>query len=661
MILNIDKKVVETIKLLSVDAVEKAQSGHPGLPLGAATVVYTLWKKFLKISGKNPQWEDRDRFILSAGHGSMLLYSLLHLFGYNISIEDIKNFRQWGSKTPGHPEYNEIPGVETTTGPLGQGIANAVGMAIAESKLAKKFNTKNHKIVDHFTYVLCGDGCIMEGISHEASSLAGHLKLGKLIMFYDSNKITIDGKTDLTMSENVELRYKAYGWQVIKVNDSNNMDEIENAILEAQNNDSQPSLIIVNSIIGDGSPNFAGKSKAHGSPLGEDEIRLMKKEIGWDENKEFYVPDDVCLHMENIILEKNRIMLTWEKKFQDYCDENLDLSKEWFDWHNNKFDYEFDEEFKKSLDITDSSRNVGKKVLNYFAKKNNNLIGGAADLVASTKTFIDDGGNYSDDNILGKNIYFGIREHGMAAVLNGIALHGGFRVFGSTFLTFADYMKPSIRLAALMKLPIIYIFTHDSIAVGEDGPTHQPVEHLTMLRTIPNMTVIRPADGKETLVAWSNAIKINTGPVALILSRQNLKTIDYHDDEHGWGAHIVIKEKKELPDIILIGSGSEVVVLVELAKLLKEDNIDSRVVSMSSMEIFEQQGANYHEMILPKHVKKRVTLEAGATAMWRKYAGDEGLTIGVDHFGASAPGEVLYEKYGITPYSIYNKIKKTLF
>lgn len=659
---NIEKKVIQTIRFLSTDAVERANSGHPGLPMGAATMAYTLWSRFLKGSAAEPMWPDRDRFVLSAGHGSMLLYSLLHLFGYDVSIEDIKNFRQWGSKTPGHPEYGHTPGVETTTGPLGQGFANAVGMAIAERRLAAEFNTNDYNIVDHYTYVIAGDGDLMEGVSAEAASLAGHLRLGKLIVLYDDNDITIDGRTDITFTENVGKRFESYGWQVLKVEDGNSVEEIEEAIKNAKQDISRPSLIIVPTVIGYGSPNKAGTSGVHGSPLGEQELKLTKEAAGWDQYPDFYVSDEVKAYMKGIIYNREKSRLKWKEMYNEYSRKYPQKSIKWEIWNHLEFPEELssDNELWNFSEKAVATRNAGGKVLNVIAKYLPNLMGGSADLNASTKTYLKDKGDFDRCNPRGNNIYFGVREHAMGAILNGMALHGGLRVFGSTFLVFSDYMRPAIRLSALMKLPVIYIFTHDSIALGEDGPTHQPIEHIMSLRSIPNTTVFRPADAKETAIAWLEALKRTDGPSVLILTRQKLPVLEgVHKGAH-MGAYILRKENKEVPDVILIGTGSEISLLDNAHRELKKEGIEARVVSMLSWEIFDKQSQSYSEHVLPPQVKKRLVVEAGIPLGWERYIGKEGKIIGINRFGASAPGPVLMEKFGFTVNNIIKHVKEML-
>ncbi|MTI71653.1 MAG: transketolase [Firmicutes bacterium] len=658
---NIEKKTIETIRFLSVDAIEKAKSGHPGLPMGTASMAFTLWSKFLKGSGMDPKWPDRDRFILSAGHGSMLLYSLLHLFEYDVLMEDLKSFRTLNSKTPGHPEYGHTPGVETTTGPLGQGIGNAVGMAIAEKRLAKEFNKPEYNIVDHYTYVIAGDGDLMEGVASEAASLAGHLKLGKLITLYDDNNITIDGTTEISFTEDVKKRFESYGWEVFEVENSNDVDEIEKVIKKARENLEKPSLIKVPTTIGYGSPNKEGKSAAHGAPLGEGEIKLTKERSNWD-HPDFYVAKEVRDYIKEIVERREAIKADWEETFDDYCEDYPEKARQWKRWFSKEIPDSLlmDEELWDFVDKPKATRKEGGKVINIVSKHLENLIGGSADLNASTKTTLKQKDDFQWNTPHGNNINFGVREHGMGAVLNGMSLHGGLRVFGSTFLVFSDYMKPSIRLAALMKQPVIYVFTHDSIALGEDGPTHQPIEQLTSLRSIPNLTLFRPADSKETVIAWMEALKNTNGPSAICLTRQSVPLLEGVNKGAHSGGYILRKEDGDKPDIILMGSGSEVSLLTKAHEKLKEEGINSRVVSMISLEEFDLQPKVYKESVLPKEVKKRISVEAASTYGWHKYVGDQGRVIGIDEFGASAPGEILMEKYGFTVDNIVKNAKEIL-
>lgn len=659
---SIDQKAVETIRLLAADGIQKANSGHPGLPMGAAPMAYALWKDHLKISSKNPNWKNRDRFVLSAGHGSMLLYPLLHLFGYDVSLEDLKAFRQMGSITPGHPEYGITPGVEITTGPLGQGISSAVGMAIAERHMAATFNKKDCEIVDHNTYVIAGDGDLMEGVASEACSLAGHLKLKKLIVLYDDNSITIDGGTDKAFTEDVGKRFEAYGWQVIQVEDGNDLTAISRALKEARQSAEKPTLISVKTIIGYGSPNKAGTSGVHGSPLGDEELRLTKEKMGWDPNKSFFIPDDVKANINEIVKEREKSCEQWEKMMASYEKSYPQDFEKWTRWHEFEFPEQAFEDKKlwKDFSEKEATRVSGGRMLNFAKNHIENLIGGSADLNASTKTYLKNGGDFSSQSTEGSNIYYGVREHAMGAIMNGISLHGGLRTFGSTFLVFSDYMKPAIRLAALMGQPVIYVFTHDSIGVGEDGPTHQPIEQVMMLRSIPNLTVFRPGDGKETAVAWTEALKKTDGPSAIILTRQGLSPLkDIHEDAHR-GAYVLGDNQNEKPEVVLLASGSEVSVALGAQEILKKDNIAVRVVSMLSFEVFDAQTEEYKDSVLPPKLYKRVSLEAGLTLGWQKYTGLDGLNLGLDHFGESAPGDVLMKHFGFTPESVAEQIREYL-
>ena len=647
--MQIADKAIDTIRFLAVDAIQKARSGHPGLPMGGAGMAYTLWTRFLKHCPSDPAWPDRDRFVLSAGHGSMLLYALLHLSGYGLPLDDIRAFRQWGSMAPGHPEYMHTPGVETTTGPLGQGFANAVGMAWAERRLAAEFNRPGFDIVDHYTYVYSGDGCLMEGITAEAASLAGHLKLGKLICLYDDNKITIDGDTSLTFTEDVGRRFEAYGWQVLKVTDGNNVDAVSEAIARARSDREKPSLIMVRTIIGYGSPNKQGSASVHGAPLGIDEVRLAKEKAGWPLEPDFLIPSGVQQHFreleQKLSLEKGK----WDRLLAAYRESYPDLAERWDAWHLKSVPEKLTvDELASDFDKPAATRVLSGKVMQKLAACMPNLVGGSADLNASTKTYLQDGGNSRADSPAGNNIYFGIREHAMTAMLSGITLHGGFRCFGSTFLVFFDYMKPAIRLAALMGLPVIYVFTHDSIAVGEDGPTHQPVEQLANLRSIPNLHVLRPADGRETAAAWVHALKRMRGPTAIILSRQDLPQLRGTGAGALKGGYILKQEQGKQPDIILIATGSEISLALDAAGKLEENGIAARVVSMPCWELFQEQDSAYREMVLPGEVKRRLAVEAALPMGWERFTGSEGRIIGLTGFGASAPGGLLMEKFGFT-------------
>ncbi|WP_025640224.1 transketolase [Schnuerera ultunensis] len=643
--MNIDELTINTLRVLSAEAVETAKSGHPGLPLGAAPAAYTLWAKIMRHNPKNPNWVNRDRFILSAGHGSMLLYSLLHLFGYGLDKEELKNFRQLDSKTPGHPEYGHTIGVEATTGPLGQGFANGVGMAMAEAHLAAYFNRPRHNIIDHYTYVLSGDGCLMEGISYEAASLAGHLGLGKLIVLYDSNSITIEGGTDLAFTENVPKRFQALGWETYRVEDGNDIEKIEETILKAKENTSKPSLIEIKTEIGYGSPK-QGKSSAHGEPLGEENLKELKNYLGWKEKEEFTVPEEVKEHMKKLIERGIEAEEDCKRKWERYKEEYPDLAKELAKWMDLEIpkDYLESEEFW-SFEKDISTREASGILINRLAEKVPNLMGGSADLAPSNKTTMKERKVFYSDDYTGSNIHFGVREHAMGAILNGMALHGGLRVYGGTFLVFSDYMKPAMRLAALMNLPVTYVLTHDSIGVGEDGPTHQPIEHLAMLRSMPNMTTIRPADARETSAAWYRALT-KEGPTALILTRQGLPLLKGTGKEALKGGYILKEDEKV--DIILMGTGSEVQLIYEASNKLKEKGIGTKVVSMPSWEIFEEQTEEYKEKVLPKEITNRLAVEAASSLGWHKYVGNNGKVLGLKDFGASAPGNELFERFGFT-------------
>lgn len=652
-----DKKVINTIRSLSVDAIQKANSGHPGIALGSAPIAYTLWAKHLKHNPKNPKWRNRDRFILSAGHGSALLYSLLHLFGYGLSLDDLKNFRQLDSKTPGHPEYKHTVGVEVTTGPLGQGIANAVGMAMAENHLASKFNKEGYNIVDHYTYALCGDGCLMEGVAYEAISLAGTLGLNKLIILYDSNNITIEGNTDIAFRENVCKRFEACGFDTQVVNDGNDIEAISKAIENAKKSD-KPSLIEIKTLIGYGAPNKAGKASAHGEPLGKDEIKAMREYLDL-QDEDFFVDEEVKSTMSNIQDTLEKYERDWNNLLENYKKEYKELYEEYEKWYEDDFlkEIENDESFWKYTEEI-ATRQSSEIVLNKLAKVMPNMFGGSADLSPSNKSVMKDRGEYSKETPEGDNIHFGIREHAMTAIANGIYLHGGLRPYIAGFFVFSDYMKPSLRLSSLMNLGVVSIFTHDSIGVGEDGPTHQPVEHLAGLRSIPNYTVIRPCDTNETAAAWYLAIKRKESPTGLIFTRQNTKPLG--DAKKALKGGYVVKDCDNTPDIIIIATGSEVGISVEASEMLAKDGINARVVSMPSFEIFEEQDQQYKDSILPKNVTKRLGVEAGCSFGWHKYIGIDGEMVSMDNFGASAPFNKLFEKYGFTAENVYNKAKKLL-
>jgi len=664
---DLDSRCINTIRMLSADAVQAADSGHPGLPMGFATPAFVLWTGFLKHNPANPRWPDRDRFILSAGHGSMLLYSLLHLTGYDLPLEELKNFRQWGSRTPGHPESHITSGVETTTGPLGQGFANGVGMAIAERFLAARFNRPGHEIVNHYTYAICSDGELMEGVSHEAASLAGHLRLGKLIYLYDDNRISIEGSTDLAFTENRNDRFEAYGWHVQAVDDGNDAAAMEEAIRAAQREKARPSLISVRTHIGYGSPNKQDRASAHGEPLGAEELRLTRENLGWPLEPPFHIPDDVSTHFRLALEKGKQEEKEWSDRFEAYEKAHPRLAREW----RRSVNGELPPGWSKDLPSfpADSkglaTREASGKVLNAIAPKVRNLVGGSADLAPSTKTILQGEKDFQAGRYEGRNFHFGVREHGMGAVLSGMALHGGVIPYGATFLIFSDYMRPPIRLAAMMNLKVIYLFTHDSIGLGEDGPTHQPVEQLAALRAVPGLTVIRPCDAAETAEAWRVALESERGPVALCLTRQRVPTLDREKLAPAAGLHRGAYILRDLnvhtkPDVILIATGSEVHIALEAADELQGRGLAVRIVSMPSWELFEQASEDYRNHVLPPGVRARVGIEAGIRQGWRHYVGDEGEMIGVDHFGASAPYEILYEKFGLTADKIVETAERVM-
>ena len=648
--MNIENKAVNTLRMLSVDQIENANSGHPGLPLGAAPMAYALFKNHLVRDSKDLNWKNRDRFVLSAGHGSALLYSLFYLFDYGLSLDDLKNFRQLDSKTPGHPEYGHTRGVEATTGPLGQGIAMAVGMAIAEEKLAALYNKDDLKLVDHYTYALVGDGCLMEGISNEASSLAGTLKLDKLIVLYDSNKISIEGSTDLAFSENVCDRYKALGWDTFVVHDGNDLDEINAKIEEAKKSD-KPALIEVKTKIGYGSPR-EDSAKAHGEPLGKEDRKSTREFFGLPD-EDFYVDEDVRAHFQKIV-EENTARVNEKKKIEEeYAKKYPKEYEDYLAAFNLEKKELLEDSYYDSFDKDMATRAISGEVLNKIAKDNIHIFGGSADLGPSNKTMLKGEEYFSADNRLGRNITFGVRENAMGAITNGILLHGGLRTYASTFLVFSDYLKPTIRLAALMNLPNVYIFTHDSIGVGEDGPTHQPIEHLAMLRSIPGIVVIRPADGRETAASLNLAFNSKNTPFVLVLSRQNLPQLENSSRDIYRGAYIIKKEEGELEKIV-IATGSEVSLALEAAEGLK----GVRVVSMPSMEMFDAQSSDYKEEILPSNITKRISLEALSSFGWHKYIGMKGMAISIDTFGASGKGAEVFERFGFTKENIRRKIQE---
>lgn len=654
MFKQIDQKAINTIRALSVDAIHKANSGHPGLPLGAAPMAYVLWTKFLKINPlTSTNWTNRDRFILSAGHGSALLYSLLHLSGYEVSLEDMKNFRQWDSKTPGHPEVGHTDGVEATTGPLGQGIAMAVGMAMSEAHLSAEYNKEKFKIVDHNTYVLCGDGDLMEGVSQEACSLAGHLKLGKLIALYDSNDISLDGPTSKSFTENVGERFKAYGWEHILVEDGNDLNEIYEAIKSAKENTAQPTLIEVKTVIGFGSEH-QGTSKVHGSPLNEKDIRSIKESYGFDANSNFKVDKDVRSHfISEIVLPGSALEKAWNEQFTQYQNAYPKMATQYTQAFKGTLPKDWEEELQFEIsEVNIASRSSSQRIIQSLADRIPYLWGGSADLSASNNTMIANTTEFQANNYQGRNIWFGVREFAMAAIMNGIQLHGGTRIYGGTFFVFVDYLRAAIRLSALQNLPVTYVLTHDSIAVGEDGPTHEPVEQLASLRCMPNLNVIRPADHNETIEAWKIAVKSNQTPTVLVLSRQNLPTLSdvAQNVKNGVkkGGYIISPSKGSLPAGILIATGSEVHLAIKAQEKLLRRGIDVSVVSLPSFRLFEAQSEEYKEKILPKEVAKRLSIEMGSSFGWERYVGDQGKIMSIDKFGASAPGELVVENYGFT-------------
>ncbi|EMC0735590.1 transketolase [Enterococcus faecalis] len=657
-----DQLGVNTIRTLSIEAVQKANSGHPGLPMGAAPMAYALWTKHLKVNPTTSRnWVDRDRFVLSAGHGSAMLYSLLHLSGYNVTIDDLKNFRQWDSKTPGHPEVHHTDGVEATTGPLGQGIAMAVGMAMAEAHLAATYNRDSFPIMDHYTYAICGDGDLMEGVSQEASSMAGHMKLGKLIVLYDSNDISLDGPTSKAFTENVGARYEAYGWQHILVKDGNDLDEIEAAIEAAKAETDKPTLIEVKTVIGYGAPK-EGTSSVHGAPICEEGITAAKAVYGW-EYPDFTVPEEVAARFkETMIDEGQKAEEAWNEMFKNYEHAHPELAKQFKEAFANQLPEGWEQELPKyELGTSAASRVTSKETIQAISKVVPSFWGGSADLSASNNTMVAAEKDFEPGQYEGRNIWFGVREFAMAAAMNGIQLHGGSHVYGGTFFVFTDYLRPAIRLAALQKVPVTYVLTHDSVAVGEDGPTHEPIEQLASVRCIPNVHVIRPADGNETVAAWKIAMTSTETPTILVLSRQNLPvlegTLEHASDSVQKGAYVLSPQKGEQPTGILIATGSEVNLAVEAQAKLAEEGIDVSVVSMPSFDLFEKQSAEYKESVLPKAVTKRVAIEAAASFGWERYVGTEGKTITIDHFGASAPGGLVLEKFGFTPENVVNTYK----
>ena len=654
-----DQLAVTTIRTLSMDAVEQANSGHPGAPMGLAPVAYVLYSKFLKHDPEDPNWPDRDRFVLSCGHASMLLYSVLHLMGYDLDLDDIKNFRQWGSKTPGHPEVEVVPGAEMTTGPLGQGVATSVGMALTEAHLAATFNRPDHTVIDHRTWVLCSDGDLMEGVSSEAASLAGHLRLGKLIWIWDDNRITIEGGTEIAVSDNIPARFVAHGWRVLEVDDANDLEALADAFEQASAGAGRPTLVRVRSHIAFGAPSKQDTPGAHGAPLGADEIQATKAAYGWPESETFLVPPEVREKCQQAVQRGAKTRQAWMTEAEAWAAAEPELAAEW----ERRLDRQLPEGWTSSLPVFEdgakiATRGASGTVLNAIAENLPELIGGSADLAPSNKTFIANGGEVQSTSLGNRNLRFGIREHAMGAVLNGMALHGGVRPFGGTFLVFADYMRPAIRLAALMEQPVIYVFTHDSVWVGEDGPTHQPVEHLLALRAIPDLVVLRPADANETAGAWTVALERTTGPTALLLSRQGLPVLggarEIGAEGVARGAYVLSDAESGTPAVIVIATGGEVSLAIDAAAELADRGIEARVVSMPSWELFAEQSDDYRQRVLPPAIP-RLAVEAGVTLGWRDIVGDTGAVIGIDRFGASAPGATVVEKFGLTVEAVVKK------
>jgi len=662
---SIQEISINTIRLLAVDAIQKAKSGHPGMPMGCAPIAYLLYSKIMKHNPSNPNWLNRDRFILSGGHGSMLLYSILHLSGYNLTLDELKNFRQWDSLTPGHPEYGKTEGVETTTGPLGQGFTNSIGMAVAQKHLASQFNKDNFNIFDHYIYVEVGDGDLMEGISHEAASFAGHNQLGRVIVFYDDNSITIDGSTSLSNSDDVKKRFESYNWHVQNVDDVTDLEKLEKAVNNAKEVLDKPSIIITKTVIGQGSPNKQGTAGIHGAPLGDEEIVLTKRNLGFPENESFYVPTEVYDHFNEIKEicksneeEWNNLLEKYRHQFPEDAERltkimNGDLGKKWLE-KLPKF-----ENYGESM----ATRKASGIVLNDIVSELPALFGGSADLTPSNNTDLKGYADFNNDTPEGRYVRYGIREHAMAAIMNGIAIYGGIIPYGGTFLVFSDYLRPSLRLASISKLKPIFVFTHDSIGVGEDGPTHQPIEHFAALRSIPGVILIRPSDANETSEAWKFTLEHKGSPVALALTRQNLKIVDRETLSSASGVSkgaYILKDSSEKPDLIIMASGSEIDLALETASALELDGVNTRVVSFPSWEIFEMQSEEYKNTVLPDYVKRRISIEAGVTLGWEKYVGSSGITIGLDHYGASAPQNILFEKFGFAVENIVAKAKKLL-
>ncbi|MCQ2454187.1 MAG: transketolase [Clostridia bacterium] len=655
--MDIQQKTINTLRALAADTVQKANSGHPGAPMGMAAMAYAVWAEGMCHNPADPAWQNRDRFVLSNGHASAMLYSLLHMFGYGLTMDDLKSFRQWGSRTPGHPEYRHTPGVETTTGPLGQGIANAVGFAIAETMLAARFNKPGYPVVDHRTFAFCGDGCMMEGIAAEAAALAGTLKLGKLTILYDDNDISIEGDTDIAMREDVGARFAAYGWQVLKVEDGNDPQKILAAVNEAAKDD-RPSLIICKTIIGFGCPAKQGTAGCHGSPLGDDNVLEMKKTLGLPEDT-FRVDDDVYAHLQSCTARGAKAEEDWKRMLEGYAAEYPELKAKYDSWMSGELpEGLMDDPELMEFEGKIATRATSGTTIQRLAKRIPNLVGGSADLAPSNNTYIKDGGDYSAENRLGRNMHFGVREHAMAAICNGMALHGGLRVFCGTFFVFSDYMKHAIRMSAIMKLPVTYVLTHDSIGVGEDGATHEPIEHLAGLRSIPDLQVFRPADGKETAAAWLSALTEGL-PTCLVLTRQGLPQYEHCGRCPMKGAY-VLSDCDKTPDLLLMASGSEVELIMGAQKQLAEEGIAARVISVPSMDHFDKQDAEYKESVMPNAIRARLAVEAGATMPWYRYVGLDGAVVGLDHFGASAPAGVLFKEYGFTVENVVAQAKKVL-
>lgn len=662
---SVDQLSITTIRTLAIDAIEKANSGHPGMPMGAAPMAHVLWSRFMKVNPANPKWIDRDRFVLSAGHGSMLLYSMLHLMKYDVSLEDLHNFRQWGSKTPGHPEYGHTPGVDATTGPLGQGIAMAVGMAMAEKHLAATYNRDSFNLIDHYTYVICGDGDLMEGVSSEASSLAAHLKLGKLIVLYDSNDISLDGELSLSFSENVAQRYQAYGWQYLRVEDGNDLAAIEAAIAEARQDLERPTLIEVKTIIGYGSPNKGGSNASHGAPLGKEEVKLTKQNYQWDHEAEFHVPAEVAELYSGLAEAGKQAEAAWNETFAAYAKAYPELAEQF----QAAVEGRLPAGWEQQLPVYEAGAKLATRVasgnaINALAKSIPYFLGGSADLAHSNNTLIKEGGNFLPGSYEGRNIWFGVREFAMGAALNGMLLHGGVKAYGGTFFVFSDYLRPAIRLSALMKQPVVYVFTHDSIAVGEDGPTHEPIEQLASLRAMPGLTVLRPADAVETTEAWKYAVSRTDEPVVLVLTRQNLpvlpETIEKAAEGVAKGGYVLADAPSGKPQLILIATGSEVSLVMQAREALLARGIEARVVSMPSWNLFERQPQAYRDAVLPPEVKARLAVEMGSPLGWERYTGDGGKVLGINQFGASAPGERIIKEYGFTVENVVAEAEKLL-